>query len=61
MPLSDTRHPSLERSVEPDTHEDLQLASIRRGLADAKAGRFASDDDVARVFAKYSAAANSVD
>ena len=33
-----------------------QLAAIDEGIADAQAGRFASDEDVERLFARYRAA-----
>ena len=32
---------------------EAELAGIDRGLADARAGRFATDDDVAAVFARF--------
>jgi predicted transcriptional regulator len=32
---------------------DAELASIERGLADARAGRFATDEEVAAVFARF--------
>ena len=32
---------------------DAELAGIDRGLADARAGRFATDDQVAAVFARH--------
>jgi predicted transcriptional regulator len=32
---------------------DGELAGIDRGLADARAGRFASEQDIAAVFAKH--------
>jgi predicted transcriptional regulator len=32
---------------------DAELAGIDRGLADARAGRFATEDEVAAVFARF--------
>jgi predicted transcriptional regulator len=32
---------------------DAELAGIDRGLADARAGRFATDEEVATVFARF--------
>jgi predicted transcriptional regulator len=45
----------LDAGVNGDAYHSTpdELAGIDRGLRDAAAGRFASDDDVEAVFAKY--------
>jgi predicted transcriptional regulator len=39
--------------AEMPAFEEAQIAKIKRGLADAEAGRFASPERIARVLAKY--------
>ena len=51
------RKPEMNKSTDDVRLNDWQIAEIKKGLAEADRGEFATDEEVAAVLSKWSTAA----